>query len=64
MALHRYDDGGKYDDGGTYSDLVMQLRERFALVDRAANNASNYTTDWCLQSPDGAYWIPSITAEP
>lgn len=38
----------------------MQLRERFALVDRAANNASNYTTAWCLQSPDGVYWIPSI----
>lgn len=64
MALHRYGDGGKYGDGSTYSALIMQLRERFALVDRAANNAANYTTDWCLQSPDGAYWIPSITPEP
>lgn len=64
MPLHVYDDGGKYDDGGTYSDRVMQLREYFALVDRAANNSANYTTDWCLQSPDGTFWIPSITPEP
>ncbi len=64
MALHRYGDGSRYGDGVTYSARKMQLRERFALVDRAANNAANYTTDWCLQSPDGTYWIPSITAEP
>ena len=58
-----YGSGIKYGDGFTYFGRVMQLQERFALVDRAANNAANYTDDWCLQSPDGAYWIPSITPE-
>ena len=63
MALHYLGDGGKYGDGTTYCARVQQLREYFALMDRAANNTANYETDWCLQSPDGTYWIPSITSE-
>ena len=63
MALGRWGDGGTYGDGGKYNASVLQLKEYFALVDRAATNSSNYTTNWCLQDSDGVYWIPSIGAE-
>jgi hypothetical protein len=64
MALTLWGDGSKWGDGDKWNASVMQLKEYFAIVDRASNNHANYTTDWCLQSPDGTYWIPSITEEP
>lgn len=63
MSLGLWGDGGRWGDGGKYNASVLQLKEYFALVDRSANNSSNYTTNWCLQSPDGTYWIPSIGDE-
>jgi hypothetical protein len=63
MALGKWGDGGLWGDGGKYNASVLQLKEYFATVDRGSYNASNYTTNWCLQSPDGTYWIPSIGAE-
>jgi hypothetical protein len=60
MALGMWGDGGRWGDGGKYNASILQLREYFAAIDGTSANSSNYTTNWCLQSDDGTFWIPQI----